>query len=119
MLRIDDTDAAAERRRSAGADSARLPVAGPRLGRRAGGRRAVRAVLSVAAAGQVSGGGRASCWRAGAAYRDYATTEELQAEREAAQEAGRPFLYSRRWMAETRRRCRDASRPKGGRASCG
>lgn len=38
---------------------------------------------------------------AGAAYRDYATTEELQAEREAAQKAGAPFVYSRRWRAET------------------
>lgn len=37
----------------------------------------------------------------GAAYRDFATTEELQAEREAAQQAGKPFVYSRRWMAET------------------
>ena len=37
----------------------------------------------------------------GAAYRDFATTEELQAEREAAQKAGRPFVYSRRWRAET------------------
>src|SRR3989337_693793 len=37
----------------------------------------------------------------GAAYRDYATPEELQAEREAAQQAGRPFVYSRRWRAET------------------
>jgi glutamyl-tRNA synthetase len=39
--------------------------------------------------------------RRGAAYRDYATTEEIQAEREAAQAEKRPFLYSRRWMAET------------------
>lgn len=38
---------------------------------------------------------------AGLAYRDYATTEEIQAEREAAQAEKRPFLYSRRWMAET------------------
>ena len=38
---------------------------------------------------------------AGAAYRDYARPEELQAEREAAQQAGRPFVYSRRWRAET------------------
>jgi glutamyl-tRNA synthetase len=37
----------------------------------------------------------------GAAYRDYAKTEELQAERDAAQAAGRPFVYSRRWRAET------------------
>ena len=37
----------------------------------------------------------------GAAYRDYATTEEIQAEREEAQREKRRFLYSRRWMAET------------------
>jgi glutamyl-tRNA synthetase len=37
----------------------------------------------------------------GAAYRDFATTEELQIERDAAQQAGKPFVYSRRWMAET------------------
>jgi glutamyl-tRNA synthetase len=38
----------------------------------------------------------------GAAYPDYATTEEIQAEREAAQQAKRPFVYSRRWMATGR-----------------
>ena len=38
---------------------------------------------------------------AGKAYRDYATTEEIQAERDAAQAEKRPFTYSRRWMAET------------------
>jgi glutamyl-tRNA synthetase len=37
----------------------------------------------------------------GAAYRDYATTEELQAERAAAEAEKRPFVYSRRWRAET------------------
>jgi glutamyl-tRNA synthetase len=37
----------------------------------------------------------------GAAYRDFARPEELQAEREAAQQAGRPFVYSRRWRADT------------------
>src|SRR5579872_1327637 len=37
----------------------------------------------------------------GKAYRDFATPDELQAEREAAQAEKRPFLYSRRWMAET------------------
>lgn len=37
----------------------------------------------------------------GQAYRDYGTTAELQAEREAAQAEKRPFLYSRRWMAES------------------
>ena len=37
----------------------------------------------------------------GRAYKDYATTDELQAEREAAQAAGERFIYSRQWMAET------------------
>ena len=37
----------------------------------------------------------------GTAYRDYATTAEIQGEREAAQREQRRFLYSRRWMAET------------------
>jgi glutamyl-tRNA synthetase len=37
----------------------------------------------------------------GHAYRDYATTEEIQAERDAAQAEKRSFVYSRRWMAET------------------
>jgi glutamyl-tRNA synthetase len=36
----------------------------------------------------------------GAAYYDYATTEELQAEREAAEKERRPFIYSRRFMAQ-------------------
>ena len=37
----------------------------------------------------------------GHAYRDYATADEIQAEREAAQRAKVRFIYSRRWMAET------------------
>src|SRR5438067_10268558 len=37
----------------------------------------------------------------GAAYRDYARTEEVQAERGAAEKEKRPFVYSRRFMAET------------------
>ncbi len=37
----------------------------------------------------------------GAAYRDYARSEELQAERDEAQKSGRPFLYSRTWRADT------------------
>jgi glutamyl-tRNA synthetase len=36
---------------------------------------------------------------AGHAYRDYATPEELDEERKAAQAAGKPFLYSRRFAA--------------------
>jgi glutamyl-tRNA synthetase len=39
--------------------------------------------------------------RAGLAYRDYATPEEVQAERQAAEREKRPFTYSRRWMAKT------------------
>src|SRR5689334_21324978 len=37
----------------------------------------------------------------GLAYHDYATTEEMKAEREAAEKAKRPWTYSRRWMAES------------------
>ncbi len=37
----------------------------------------------------------------GLAYYDYARTEEVQAEREAAEKAKVQFVYSRRWMAET------------------
>jgi glutamyl-tRNA synthetase len=37
----------------------------------------------------------------GHAYHDYATTEEVNAERTAAEAEKRPFLYSRRWMAAT------------------
>jgi len=37
----------------------------------------------------------------GKAYRDFASTEEIQAEREQAQQAKAQFTYSRRWMAET------------------
>jgi glutamyl-tRNA synthetase len=36
----------------------------------------------------------------GFAYKDYATTEEVQAERRAAERDKRPFVYSRKWMAE-------------------
>ncbi len=35
----------------------------------------------------------------GVAYRDYATAEEVAAERDAARAAKEPFVYSRRWMA--------------------
>src|SRR5208283_432990 len=35
-----------------------------------------------------------------AAYRDYATREELEAERTTAEREKRLFVYSRRWMAE-------------------
>ena len=37
----------------------------------------------------------------GLAYRDFATPDELKAEREAAEKEKKAFLYSRHWMAET------------------
>jgi glutamyl-tRNA synthetase len=37
----------------------------------------------------------------GRAYYDYATPEDLQPERDAAEKDKRPFVYSRRWMATT------------------
>ncbi len=36
----------------------------------------------------------------GHAYRDYSRPEEYAAQRDAAQKAGEPFLYDRKWMAE-------------------
>jgi len=38
---------------------------------------------------------------AGLAYRDFAAPDEIKAEREAAEREKRPFVYSRKWMAET------------------
>lgn len=38
---------------------------------------------------------------AGAAYHDYARPEEVQAERDAAEKAGEPYVASRRWRART------------------
>lgn len=38
---------------------------------------------------------------AGLAYRDFATAEEVAAERTSAEQEKRPFVYSRKWMAET------------------
>ncbi len=39
-----------------------------------------------------------------AAYHDYATTEEIQQEREAAEKEKRTFVYSRKWMADNDQR---------------
>jgi len=51
----------------------------------------------------------------GLAYWDYATEDELRAERQAAGEAQRPYRYSRRWMAETpREQARFASQGRKG-----
>lgn len=43
----------------------------------------------------------------GHAYRDYARPEELAAQREAAQQAGRTFVYDRQWMASTQSQASD------------
>jgi len=43
--------------------------------------------------------------RRGAAYRDYATPEELQAERDVAAREKRDFVYSRRFMGDTPEAC--------------
>ena len=48
----------------------------------------------------------------GHAYRDYATGDEIQAEREQSRNEGRPTRYSRRWMAETEAAC-EAFRAEG------
>ena len=37
----------------------------------------------------------------GTAYRDFATTEEIQSERDSARQDKRPFVYSRQWMAQS------------------
>src|SRR5438046_8819629 len=37
----------------------------------------------------------------GLAYWDFAAPDDMKAEREAAEKEKRPYLYSRRWMAET------------------
>ncbi|MEM1068803.1 MAG: glutamate--tRNA ligase, partial [Planctomycetota bacterium] len=42
----------------------------------------------------------AALLESGHAYRDYSTPEEYGAQREAAQKAGKPFIYDRAWMAE-------------------
>ena len=42
----------------------------------------------------------------GLAYKDYATTEELQAERELAEKEKRDFVYSRKWMAKSVEDCK-------------
>ena len=90
----------AQRRGGPGPHSARLSLAGDRLGRRARGGgpyepyyQSQRLAGYQAAAKKLLEGGFA--------YRDFATADEIQAEREAAQAEKRPFLYSRRWMAET------------------
>ena len=47
-----------------------------------------------------------SCSNLGHAYRDYATSQEVAQEREAAEKEKRDFVYSRRWMAETQSDCK-------------
>ncbi len=112
ILRIDDTDA--ERN----VDSALAPILhglkwlgidwdeGPDIGGpHAPYYQSKRQSLYQQAVDQLLAGGHA--------YHDYATTAEVQAEREEAQREKRPFLYSRRYLAETpaeRRRYEDEGR---------
>ncbi len=100
ILRIDDTD------RQRNVDEALAPILhglrwlgidwdeGPEVGGPCGPYyQSQRAELHAAAAEKLLASGHA--------YHDYATPEELQAEREAAQKEKRTFVYSRRFMAET------------------
>ena len=117
ILRIDDTD------QQRNVDEALAPILhgfrwlGIDWDEGPGGRRPARPLLPVAAAAPLPGGGR-QLLAGGAAYHDYATTEELQAEREAAEHEKRLFLYSRRFMAETAAD-RTRSRPRAASRRCG
>lgn len=99
LLRVDDTD------QQRNVDAALAPILhgfqwlgmswdeGPEIGGPCGPYyQSQRGDLYQAAVEKLLAGGHA--------YRDFGTTEELQAEREAAQAAGGQFTYSRRWMAE-------------------
>ena len=88
MLRIDDTD------QQRNVEEALAPILHGLAGWASIGTKArksagpLRAVLSVAAARTVSGGGRASCSRAVRRIATSPRPRRLQAEREAAQEGG-------------------------------
>ena len=101
ILRIDDTDA------QRNVDEALAPIlhglrwVGPRLGRRArtsAGR--TRRIISRSGWKNIRRRS-SSCLPPAPRIATSPRPEELQAERDAAQEAGRPFVYSRRWRAET------------------
>ena len=101
ILRIDDTDQQRNVPRRPAADPRRLPLARPRLGRGGRGRRAARALLPVAEAGALPGR-RARAGREGARLLGLRHAGgDARPRREAAEKEKRPFLYSRRWMAET------------------
>ena len=99
ILRIDDTD------QQRNVDEALAPILhgfrwlgidwdeGPEVGGNAGPYfQSQRSSLYSAAAERLLA--------SGAAYKDFAKPEEVQQEREAAQAAGEPFVYSRKWAAE-------------------
>ena len=119
FLRIDDTD---QQRNVAEAlqpilDGFRWLGLDWDEGRR--GRRPARPVLPVAAARAATRRRSSDCSTAGCAYRDYATTEEMKAEREAAEKEKRrvPLQPQVGWPRPTR--TRGGSRPRAARASCG
>ena len=54
----------------------------------------------------------------GVAYHDYATPEEMKAEREIAEREKQPYVYSRRWLAATPQDA-PASKQRAARGSSG
>ncbi len=100
LLRVDDTD------RQRNVEAALAPILhgfewlgldwdeGPEVG-------GPHAPYYQSQRGEMYQAAAAQLLASGHAYRDFATTEEIQAEREAAQASGKQFTYSRRWMAET------------------
>ena len=107
---------AAKRRSGAGPDSARLPLAGHRLGRRARSRRAARTVLSIAAAGALSGERSTSCWPPDTPIAITPRPRRSRPSAKPPKREKRPFIYSRRWMAETAGRRARVSKPKAAKA---
>ena len=100
ILRIDDTD------QERNVEEALAPICTGCVGWESTGTRAPRSAgrMRLYYQSQRSERYQAAVDRllaSGAAYRDYATPEELQVERQAAEAAKRPFFYSRRFMAET------------------
>ena len=91
----------AKRRGGAGPDPARLSLAGHRLGRRARSRRPVRAVLPIAATGRAIRRRSKNCWPADSPIATTPRPRKCRPSAKRPQAEKRPFLYSRRWMAET------------------
>ena len=118
ILRIDDTDQQRNVEEALRPILRGLQLAGHRLGRRARGRRPPCARITSRSGWHRYQAAVEKLLGRGLAYHDYATTEEIQAEREAAMTPEAAFVYSRRWMAETPA-AGAASRPRAARRWCG